>query len=288
MRYSKGFTLVELLVVVAIIGVLVALLLPAVQSARASARRMECANNLKQVGLGMLQFVDVHRGHWPQLAGHVHDLPEGVNQEELSWIETLAPFMEDVDSIRRCPEHTDLTVGNYRFKVLEYDEQGRAIDDGDNRRVVATSYAMNGYLREPDPKPVGVPAGHPVHQAWKAVNADIVDDYDKLQSTHDTLMVIEATTAAIVNNHDHAHTYEWFSVANLADNAPPRRAVWHAIAGNPAAESDGELAVERHQSNAANYLFACGRVELIAAEQIAEWCDSGFNFALPNNTQLAR
>src|SRR5437773_10636417 len=59
-----GFTLVELLVVVAIIGVLVALILPAVQSAREAARRMSCGNNLRQIGLGLQNFESTFK-HFP-------------------------------------------------------------------------------------------------------------------------------------------------------------------------------------------------------------------------------
>jgi prepilin-type N-terminal cleavage/methylation domain-containing protein/prepilin-type processing-associated H-X9-DG protein len=93
MMKRRGFTLIELLVVIAIIGVLIALLLPAVQSAREAARRSQCTNNLKQIGIAMHNYHDA-LGSLPWGLGPEVSPGRGLNFEFWSALALMLPFME--------------------------------------------------------------------------------------------------------------------------------------------------------------------------------------------------
>src|SRR6185369_5269225 len=128
--HRRGFTLVELLVVIAIIGVLVALLLPAVQAAREAARRMKCQNNLKQIGLAVLNFENTYQSLPPGVvnvasAGPIADLADylrvgatGLSASDYTkhgFLSVMLPYLEQANVLVAAG-------GGYSFR-LNWDEK---------------------------------------------------------------------------------------------------------------------------------------------------------------------
>ncbi|MGQ0635390.1 MAG: DUF1559 family PulG-like putative transporter [Planctomycetaceae bacterium] len=112
-RSHRGFTLIELLVVIAIIAVLIALLLPAVQQAREAARRSQCKNNLKQLGLALHNYHETHSA-FPQ--GSILDKTPGTVattrafESQWAWSVMILPFLD------QAPLYSALNPGPRKFK----------------------------------------------------------------------------------------------------------------------------------------------------------------------------
>jgi len=120
---QRGFTLVELLVVIAIIGILIGLLLPAVQRAREAARRMQCVNHLKQIGLAWHNHTDTYNafptgGYAQQVFATFHDGRPGMLEKQAAgWAFQILPFMEHDNVHNGAPGETDLESSKFAMSV---------------------------------------------------------------------------------------------------------------------------------------------------------------------------
>ncbi len=149
-RPSRGFTLVELLVVIAIIGILIALLLPAVQAAREAARRMNCSNNMKQLGLAMHNYIAANNGRFP---------PGSTGRYSHGLFSTLLPFLEQDIVSDTFTWGTENITKIEKFRYIDIPQYTCPSYDGphviENRSTdwlngaIATYQGVNGAIYDP-------------------------------------------------------------------------------------------------------------------------------------------
>lgn len=249
MKQRSAFSLTELLVVIALIGVLVALLLPAIQAARAVARAASCKNNMRQIGLGVLQFCDTHQGDFPE---YYHAKHQAGDVDGLySWIYTIAPHLESVDEIRLCPDD---------FLLFE------------RRHMKGSSYVINDYLADEEASDAvrnlnKLRATSRTIVAFEGADQRLEKDPHKYVATDQDGDGKPDEYAFAQPKSEHAHCSQWFSEVYV-QNDLVEFAVKH------------DIQPDRH-TDLAHYLFADGHVDVIAAVQIDQWIEQAHNFAQP-------
>jgi prepilin-type N-terminal cleavage/methylation domain-containing protein/prepilin-type processing-associated H-X9-DG protein len=174
-RSRSAFTLIELLVVTAVIAILIALLLPAVQQARESARRLQCQNNLKQIGLALQNYHDAF-GRFP--FGYLDKSgTTGVQDGGWSWQAQILPQLEQGNLFNR-----------FDFNYHPHGQPGSISDpDGRNQAAIATTLPV--FSCPSDTKPPTVPM-HPMDSPGY-VPAIATSSYSACMGAHDATLCMK-------------------------------------------------------------------------------------------------
>lgn len=257
-RPQIGFTMVELLVVIAIVGILIALLLPAVQSVREAGRRMQCQNNLRQIGIALHNYHSAFRKFPP---GGLEVRPEVPDGKQIAWSAFVLPFLEQTAAYGRVDF-------NYAFDAPE------------NQLVAATP--IETYLCPSTPRATPLNRGRGATDYGGIYGERIVSTNNPPRGVmiHDQPIrfrdITDGTSRTLMVSEDaNFPDGQWINAWNLFDQA-------FSINRAPKFEND----IRSMHPQGANGLFADGSVsflnESIDLELLASLCTRNGNETIPD------
>lgn len=240
---GAGFTLVELLVVTAVIGVLGALLLPAISRTRGQARAVHCLSNLRQLGLGLRLYAE------SDALGRLPADPVGDNAP--AWVFALTPYMGPVDGVRLCPSDAFREARRVWQRTSYVRNQYTARDplEGTSSELTPGALGPDGQPLTLNPSSVRLVSYRrpsDTFLAFEGSNLGVVFPPG----------VVDAVPVPAFDDHTHPDTWVFGWAHVLADIDP-----------------------ERH-GRASNYLFADGHVAAVPSSVLRRRLESGENFAV--------
>jgi len=297
-KRRAAFTLIELLVVIMIIGILVALLLPAVQAAREAARRMKCANNLKQIGLALHSYHGAHGSFPPGNINRSAGLCPGAAEPVTSfsrysgnWLIAILPYVEQ-----------DALYDRYDNRYTNESEENRAVRETTVAAYACPSDGAIGTLAVPATGPASkfsakyAPGSYRAVTGWSGDGINFLDsemmfDYksewrgpihavftsfawgyntesfrDITDGTSATLMVGESTTSSnLARRTFWAYSFAYYSQSSITSQ---QRTLWGDYDRCVECEGTGsDLPCKREwgsfHSNGMNFVFCDGTVHFI-------------------------
>jgi len=240
---AAGFSLVELLVVTAVIGVLGALLLPAVSRTHVQARSVHCLSNLRQLGLGLRMYAETDPlGRLPV---------DPVEDNAPAWVFALTPFMGSVDGVRLCPSDAFREARRVWQRTSYVRNQYTAREP-----VAAESSELNPGALGPDGQPLTLNPSTLRLASYRRPSETFLAFEGSNLGVVFPPRVTDAVPVPAFDDHTHPDTWVFGWAHVLADMDP-----------------------ERH-GRSSNYLFADGHVAAIPSVVLRRRLESGENFAV--------